>query len=175
MKKVYKGFSLLETILYLGIFSVMATALLQLSWDILDLGAKDRVSRRVFSDARFMTERINFFIRNAEGIDTGSSSLGDGKLVLTQPGTSDTVTLEVQNEQLVLTETGNASVVMTGSDARIQSLVFLESGSDTDGSHYVGYTIIVGSKRYDQDVRASYKMTTTLQSGALIRNAQTGL
>jgi hypothetical protein len=177
MRTSLKGFSLFEVILYLGIFSVMATALLQFSWNIMDLGAKDKTARRVFSDARFLTERVNFFIRNAEGIDEGASLLNEaaGKLVLSQVGSSDTVTLEVQGEKLWLTETGGAAVALHGIDSRVQSLEFSVSGSEADGSEYVGYTLVLESARNDEDVRSPYEMTTTIQSGAFVRNSQAGL
>lgn len=176
MQQTLRGFSFFEIILYLGLFSVMATALLQFSWNVLDLGIKDRVSRQVFSDARFVTERIGYFIRNASGIDTGASIFDDanGRLVLNVLGSSDTVTIDIQNGAVVLTETGRPAVVLNGADSKVGSLTFLNYGTRADRSEYADFTLVLESA--GNDIAGSpYQATTTLRSGSFIRNSGTGL
>lgn len=172
VQKTLRGFSFFEVILYLGLFSVMATALLQFSWDVFDVGIKDRTGRRVFSDARFVTERINYFIRNAGGIDTVTSVWNDpnGKLVLNKLGSSDTVTIDIQNGDVVLTETGQPAVVLNGNDTIVESLTFLDYGTRADRSEYVDFTLSLESAKNDA-ARSPYQATTTIESGAFIRNS----
>lgn len=176
MRKTLRGFSFFEVILYLGLFSVMATALLQFSWNVLDLGTKDRTGRQVFSDARFVTQRIGYFIRNASGIDTGASIFddADGKLVLRVLGSSDTVTIELQNGDVILTETGQPGVALNGDDTQAESLTFLDYGTEADGSEYVDLTLVLESAGNDT-ADSPYQAATTLRSGAFIRNSGTGL
>ena len=177
MRKTLRGFSFVEVILYLGLFSVMATALFAFSWNVLDLGVKDRASRQVFSGARFITERINYFIRNASGIDADASVFNnaDGKLVLKVLGSSDTVTITLQNGNVVLIETGQPATVLNGSDTKAGSLTFLNYGSPADGSEYIDFALTLESVKNDTEARSPYQATTTLQSGAFIRNDGTSL
>lgn len=172
MKKTLRGFSFFEVILYVGLFALMATALFQFSWNVFDIGTKERTGRRLFSDARFVTERINFFIRNASGIDATTSVWNDpnGKLVLNQLGSSDTVTIEVGNGEIILTESGQGPVTLHGSDTQVVGLTFLSYGSRDDGSEYVGFTLSLESVK-NNSADSPYQATTIIQSGAFIRNS----
>jgi hypothetical protein len=175
-RKTLRGFSFFEVIIYLGLFSMMATALFQFSWDVFDLGTKDRTSRRVLADARFVTERVNYFIRNAGGVDTNASVFGDanGKLVLNVLDSGNTVTIELQNGNIVLTETGQVAVNLNSNDTKTASLAFIKYGSSEDGSEYIDFTFALESAQNNSS-RSPYQAATTLQSGAYIRNSEAGL
>ncbi|MEI8097144.1 MAG: type II secretion system protein [Candidatus Moraniibacteriota bacterium] len=177
MKKKLRGFSLFEVILYLGLFSMMATALLQFSWNVLDLGTKDRTARQVFSDARFITERLNSFVRSAESIDTGASTWNDpnGKLVLDALGSSDTRTITIQNGNIILAETGNPDVILNSLDSKVESLTFSKYGSRDETSEYVEFVFIMKSAKNDESPSSQYKTMTTINGGAFIRNSGVGL
>lgn len=177
MKKKLRGFSFFEVVLYLALFSAMATALLQFSWNVIDLGVKDRTARQVFSDARFIAERIDFFIRNAESIDTNASLLdaSNGKLVLKKIGSSDTVTIDIQNGDVTLTETGTPGVILHSSDSKAESLLFSEYGSRSEGSEYVHFVLALKSTKNDDTISSQYKTSTTIKGGAFIRNSGVGL
>lgn len=172
LQKTLRGFGFFETILYLALFSLMATALLNFSWDVLDLGTKERSSRSVFSDARFASERINYFIRHSAGIDTGNSVFGSnsGKLVLNTLGDSgDTVTIDIQSGNLVLSETGRTDVVLNSPLTQVEGLEFHRYGTVEDGSEYVDFTLTLQSVNYEESV-SSQQARTSVQGGAFIRN-----
>jgi hypothetical protein len=135
-------------------------------------GYQGRVSRHVFSDARFVTERIDYFIRNAGSINTGASVWNDanGKLVLNKLGSSDIVTIDIQNGAVVLTETGRPAVVLNGADSKVESLTFLNYGTRADRSEYVDFTLVLESAGNDT-ADSPYQATTTIRSGAFIRNS----
>lgn len=175
-RKTLRGFSFFEVILYLGLFSLMATALFQFSWNVFDLGIKDRASRRVFFDARFIAERVNYFIRNSASVDADASVFENAhsRLVLNALDSSDTVTMEIQNGNVVLTETGEPAVVLNSADTQVVNLTFLKYGAEADGSEYIDFTLTLESAGNDS-ARSPYQATTTLQSGAYIRNSETGL
>lgn len=177
MKKTVRGFSLIEVIIYLGLFSVIATALFQFSFNILGLGTKDQTSRQVLVDARILSERISFFIRNAEGIDEGSSSFDsvNGKLVLKKIGSSDTMSIDVQNGKIFLTETGNPSTALHSSFSKIESLSFSKYGFAVDHSEYISFVITLSSVRNGSLSPSQYQETLTVKEGAFIRNSGVGL
>lgn len=177
MKKKLRGFSFFEVILYLALFSAMAMALLQFSWNVLDLGTKDQTARRVFSDARFVTERVKALARSAESIDTNASffDVSNGKLVVKKIGSSDTMTIDIQNGNVVLTETGNPGVVLNSSDSKVGSLSFSEYGSRGEASEYISFTLVLKSAKNDSEVSSLYKTSTTIEGGVFIRNSGVGL
>lgn len=177
MRRALRGFSFFETILYLALFSLLAVGLFRFSFDVLDLGTKDRTSRQVFSDARFVADRIRYFIRNASGIDTDASVWddSDGRIVLGEVGSSDTMTISTSNGRVMLTETGQSEVALHSSASKVRSLTFQKYGSQTDGSEYIGFVLVLESGASDTIPPAEYGAITTLQGGASIRNSGVGL
>ena len=171
MKKSLRGFTFFEVIIYLGIFSLMATALFSFSWDMIDLGTKDRTSREVFSDARMVSEQVKYLIRNASGVDQENSTWDDarGKLILQKLGTSDTTTIDIQNDTVTLTETGRSDISLHSSDVRVTELRFSEYGTRADASEYIGFTLTFESVQ--NGTRSPSRATTTIQGGAFIRNS----
>ncbi len=170
--KTLKGFTFFEVILYLGIFSLMAVMLFDFSWNMLDMGTKERSARQTFSEARMTVERIRYEIRRASGIDAGASVFDDddGKLVLERLGSSDTVTIEIENGVVTLTETGQSAVALHSAETVASALRFTEYGSATDKSEYAQFTLtleafLAGSPDWPRDTR------TELRSGAHIRHS----
>src|SRR3989344_7372816 len=63
-----KGFTLIELILYMALVSIVLTAIVPFAWNIIGGGVKSSAQQEVFSQARFVSERIKYEIRNASGI-----------------------------------------------------------------------------------------------------------
>jgi hypothetical protein len=166
-----KGFTLFETLLYLGIFAILSFGLLAFTWNISDLGIKENVSRQASSDARFVVMRLETLIRESASVDEGSSVFDDanGRLVLGQPGSSDTVTISLSGGRVTLMGTGMDPVVLHASATAVSELRFEHAGSAADGSEYVGFTLVMRSAQYGE-TRAPYNAATTLRSGAFLRN-----
>lgn len=173
MRTSLKGFSYFEVILYLGLFSLLATTVLTFSWNVLDLADKQHTDESLFSDARFLSEKLNTLIRSSSGIDTDASLLNDeqGKLVLSQLNSSDTVTIEIINNQVVLTPSGSETVTLHTSASKIKSLLFQKYGTLEDKSEYIGYTLVLDTVQTDTNSPFRYQTSTTLESGAYIRNS----
>src|SRR5216683_810448 len=69
-----KGFTFVETILYVSIVSIILTALIPFAWDIIETGSQSAVQQEVSSNARYISEEIKYQIRNASGINSVTSS-----------------------------------------------------------------------------------------------------
>ena len=170
--KTLAGFTLFETILYIALFSLMAVAVLQFAWNTLDLGTKGQSFRQVHSEARFVSMRLNNLIRESEGVNTVDSLLDDpaGKLVLEKLGSSDTVTIELQNSRITLTETGGESIPLQSLGTVTTELRFTMEGNSTDQSEYVGYNFLLQSEG-NESKRNVYQAIARIFSGASIRNS----
>lgn len=168
-----KGFTLFEVLIYLGIFCLMAGALLSFSWNVLDLGNKDRIGRHVFSDARFVTERLKSLIRQSSGADTDASVWNDanGRLVLQRIGSSDTVTIEIEDGIVTLTESGQPSVRLHSGDTRVTELRFMRYGAQAEASEYIDFTLGCESVQKNIHTRSVYDAVSTIRSGVAIRNS----
>lgn len=165
------GFTLFETLLYLGIFSIMALGLLLFNWNISDLGVKENASRQAASDARFVAERLNGIIRASSAIDTDASVFddADGRLVLAQPDSSDTVTISVAAGCVTVMGTASDPVALHSAATAVSELRFERRGTAADGSEYVGFTVTLRSVQSGR-TRAPYNAYSTIGSGAFLRN-----
>lgn len=69
MKNLELGFTFIEAILYVSIVSIMLTALIPFAWDMVEGGTRSAIQQEVSSNARYISERIKYEIRNATGIN----------------------------------------------------------------------------------------------------------
>lgn len=69
-----KGFTLIETIVYVAILSVMATAFLTMSINMMSLKSKGVAQGELSSNLRFISQKINYEIRNSRDISATTAS-----------------------------------------------------------------------------------------------------
>lgn len=67
-----RGFTYIEAILYIAIISLMLTALIPFTWNIVESGSKSSMQQEVGGNARYISERIKYEVRNALGINSGT-------------------------------------------------------------------------------------------------------
>lgn len=68
-----RGFTFIELILYVSIVTIILTAVIPFAWAIITSRTKSSTEQEVFSQARYVSERLKYEIRNAYGIDPASS------------------------------------------------------------------------------------------------------
>ena len=109
LKEKNQGFTLVELLLYMGIFSILLVALFQLFTSIIDTQIESQSSSSVFLDGQYILNRSRYDIQRAKSIITPSSqgeqgtttklsienttytySLVDGNLALTNDVASTT-------------------------------------------------------------------------------------
>lgn len=169
MKKKLHGFTFIEVILYIGLFSLLGTALLTFTWDIFKLSEEGNTERLVTEGGRFVMERMKYDIRGAAGIDTEASVFDspDGKLVLDELGSSNTLTFELQNGQVVMQESGQEAIVLQPRDTHATALLFKRFPSPDHSVEYITITLT-----FETLLQApiEYASSLTFETGAVIRN-----
>lgn len=71
---IEKGFTLIELILYVALVSMIFATLVPFAWNIINGGVKVGVEQEVYSQARYLSERIKKEIRDAASVSVCSSS-----------------------------------------------------------------------------------------------------
>jgi hypothetical protein len=114
-------------------------------------------------------ERMKYDIREAAGVDTEASVFdsADGKLVLDQLGSSNTLTFELQNGQVVMQESGQEAVVLQPRNTYATALLF-KRFSPPD--HSVEYIMVTLTFETILQAPIEYASSLTLETGAVIRN-----
>lgn len=150
------GASLLEAVLYIGIFTVITLLTVNTILALTRAVGEIRTIRHTIRDADIAMERIIREIRAAQAVDTATSILGShpGKLVLA--GTSSAITFSLLGgEQLFLKKDAGSPVSLTSSSTTITNLVFtrlVASSSEAmrirmtiDNKNFYGTAVLRGS------------------------------
>src|SRR3990167_10720956 len=87
--KTDRGFTFIEIILYVSIVSIILVALVPFAWNVIGGSVKSSAEQEVNSQARFISERIKYEVRNADGIN----SVAAASISLDPPGTSNDPTI----------------------------------------------------------------------------------
>lgn len=168
MRKKMRGFTFIETILYLALFSILGTALFGFSWDVITLREQGRTERQLVDEARFVMERVKYLLRNSS-VDVPSSvwNSANGRLVFDVVGGSDTVTISLQGGRVVMQQSGGAVIPLQATDSRTTVLRFERAYSADNSSQAIDVTVTMDTST---STRPEYTSSITLQSGIFVRN-----
>ncbi len=129
LKKFNKGFSLVEILIYVGIFSIISIAVITSSVVVISSFSKTRDIRNILETGNVVFERMTREIRQSSGVDTSNSVLGSspGSLQLNstdESGNARTVKFIIENGSLNLYQNGALVDNLLGSDVSVSSLIF---------------------------------------------------
>jgi len=83
-----RAFTLMETLLYLGIFAIVGGLLVSVLLGTLRVQTEDQAARVVSEEGRFVTETVKRLVREASLIDM-STTTAQGTLILRLPKRND--------------------------------------------------------------------------------------
>lgn len=128
--KLTKGFTLIETLIYVGIFSVVALSLTGILWNTLRVNSNQQAANEVDENLRYIMSVLGEKVRSSTVVDTATSST----LVLKNASYED-ITFSVTSDVLYLQEGSGASVALTSNKVKVDSLNFtkIEMAGAKDG------------------------------------------
>lgn len=173
------GFTFIELILYISIVTIMLTAIVPFGWNIISNGVKSSTQQEVFSQARYVSERLKYEIRSAAGINAAASNFGVNladnpaqKLQLAEQSPVTTLDISVTaNDQVQLDPGNDVAYTINSTDTKITDLTFTNFSSGDNKTKHVGFTLTVASKQSDvSGARHEFKETITLRGSAEVRS-----
>lgn len=172
--KTKPAYTLLELLLYLGIFSVIISAVVYFGWNIIYGGQKSARLNEVSYSARYSAERIKYEIRNASGITTGGSDFGVN--LATTPGSKLTLTnatagrspvvIDVTSGTLRITLGANPVANLTPTNITVTNLVFTNNSSGDSKTKNISFAMTLESNVVSS---GQVKQSISLESAAEIR------
>jgi len=125
----YSGFTLLETVIAIGLLLIVIVSLTTFTFSILDIRTKLTSVSEVQGNMRLGFDVMSQKIRSASGVDILASTFttDPGVLVLTMSDPAKNPTtfrLTANNGQLQMQEGVSAPVVLTSDEVRISQLIF---------------------------------------------------
>ncbi len=123
-KKYIKGVTLLETLIYVAIFAVVAGGLIGILSGTIDVVSKEDAINEVDENLRQAISIMGDRIRSADIIQSATSTTLVLKMATTSPGGFSTTTFSVSNEMLYLTEGDNDPIAVISDKVKVDSLEF---------------------------------------------------
>src|ERR1700685_365020 len=68
------GFTYIEFILYIALVVIILSSLIPFAWNAIEAGVKSTTEQEVFSNAQYISEQLQYQIRNASGINSVTST-----------------------------------------------------------------------------------------------------
>lgn len=162
-KRAKTGFTLIELILYISIVTIMLSALVPFAWTIIDESMKSSIQQEVSSSARYATERIKYEIRNANSINSITSTT----LSLNAP-TATVISLNSATKKVTIQIGAEPAVNLNSNDTSVSSLTFTNLTSPSNKSKHVQVAITVGSNLPQN--RQEYQQTIAIETSAEVRS-----
>lgn len=161
-----KGFTLIELILYVAIVTLLLSALVPFAWNIIEGGAKSATQQEVFSNARYISERIKYEIRNATGINSVSST--QISLITDNAATNPTV-ISSSSGMLTLKQGSGSPVALNSPNASVSAFTFTNYTSGDSATKHIQFVFTMKANYPGATNRQEFNETTTIEGSAEIR------
>ena len=118
MKTHESGFTIIETLVYLGLFAVMFVGMVSASYLLFESSDRNQTKAMMQEEKNFVVGKIIGALTNAESITASGSTL----VVTKYDGTSATIAITGSNVWL-----NNSSNILNNSNVAISNLVFIHT------------------------------------------------
>lgn len=159
-----KGFTLIELLLYIGILSIVITSLVLFALRIITGNAKSSTQQEISSQARYISERLKYEIRNANGINSVSSN----QISLIKDTPNNPTIINLSAGKVMIQQGGNAAVSLNSVDINITDLTFSNYSLADNKTKNIGFTLtLVSNFQYSLP---QYIDTISLRTCAEVRS-----
>lgn len=162
--KTEHGFTLIELILYVAIITIVMGALIPFAWSVIEGSAKSSVEQEVSSQARYVSERIKYEIRNANDINSISAQSID-----LNTDTNATTVIDLSAGKVRIKYGAGIPVNINSNDTNVTNLTFTDYQSADAKTKHIQFSFTIddnyAGSRQEYDAPA-----ITVESSAELRS-----
>lgn len=147
-----KGFTLLELVLYIAMVSIVLSAVIPYAWNVVYGGVKSSSQQEVVSNARFISEKIKYYIRNAVSIDNASSDFdvnlasdSTKKVTLNADAPDSPVVIDVSTGIARVKLGTGATISLNSNDTSVTDLTFSNYSSVDNKTKHLSFSLSVSN------------------------------
>ncbi|NTW26940.1 MAG: hypothetical protein HGA36_01305 [Candidatus Moranbacteria bacterium] len=168
--KTKKGFTFIETILYIAISSVVVGVLFAYGWNMVSARTKAATMRDTAANARLIMLRLNNEIRMATDIDKNNSVFEgeNGKISLTTP--QGKIMIESIGDRISIARGENSPQFLSGENVRVRNFQLSKQENDAGKVQYVGFSFTVEAYYPEALNSYEYNYSLPINSGAEVRS-----
>ncbi|HSW87944.1 MAG TPA: prepilin-type N-terminal cleavage/methylation domain-containing protein [Candidatus Saccharimonadales bacterium] len=162
-----KGITLIETIIYISIVSLIMTSLIPFAWNVIEGGVKSSTEQEVFDNARFISEQIKYQIRNATGINSVSST--QISLATSNSATNPTI-IGVSGTNMTMQQGAGSALNLNSQNATVSGVAFTTYTSADNKTKNIQFVFTVNANYSGAGSRQELNESTTIEGDAELRS-----
>lgn len=159
------GFTLIELILYVAVIAIILTALVPFAWGTIETSIKSSVQQEVTANARYISERITYEIRNANDINSVTPTVIS--LATTTPATNPTI-IDLSSGNIRIKQGTGNTVQLNSTNTVITALTFTDLSSLDAKTKHIKFVMTVAASFVA--ARQEYQSSVVLESSAEVRS-----
>lgn len=161
-----KGFTLIELILYVAIITIVMSALIPFAWSVIEGSAKSSVEQELSSQARYVSERIKYEIRNAKDINSVSAT----SISLKETTAAyDPTVVDLSGGKVRVTQGTGLPVNLNSNNTSVTSLAFTDYRSADKKTKHIQFVFTIDDN-YTGSRQEYNAPAQTLESSAELRS-----
>lgn len=159
------GFTLIELILYIALIVTILSAIVPFVWNTIQTGVKSAVQQEVNSNARYISERIKYEVRNATGVNsvTATSISLSTSVVATNP-----TVIDLSGGNIRIKQGTGTTVNLNSANTVINSLTFTNFTSADNKTKNIQYVMTVAASF--GAARQEYQDSLVIEGDAEVRS-----
>lgn len=161
------GYTLLELLLYISLYSIIMLSIMGLLFTLLEVRIKSRTEAEVDQQGVQIIQLITQAIRNADNINSPTAGTSSALLSLDMPGTNlDPTVFDLSSGAIRIAETNGTPVNLSNSLVTVSNLTFTNlSRSQTPGNVRIEFTVTY----VNNEGRNEYDYSKTFTADASLR------
>lgn len=161
------GFTFIELILYISIVTMMMTTLIPFAWNVIQGGAKSATQQEVFSNARYISERMKYEIRNAAGINSVSAT---SISLVASPSANNPTVIDLSDGNIRIKQGSGSTINLNSQNTTVSSLTFTNYTSSDSKTKHIQFSFTLNAYYPNAGTKSEYNETTIVEGSAEVRN-----
>jgi len=141
--KQNKGFTLIETIIYIALFSVLIGGGLVTVYELIDGSGKLSAKGTVQEEGNFVLRKLNWALTGASSITTPSSGTPPSSILTVTKYDGTQINVQLMGTKIRMTEIGGSDDFITTDNIKVSSLEFEYLPSQGEAPVGVKATIVI--------------------------------
>lgn len=163
------GFTFIELILYVAILTIVLSALVPFAWNAVETGVKSAVQQEVNANARYVSERIKYEIRNANSITSINNTSCTNNIIEINTTTNPVTIIDVSGGKIrIRYGAGGTPINLNSNNTNVSCLTFTDYRSGDAKTKHIQFTINIAAAF--GVARQEYQDSVVIESSAEVRS-----
>jgi Tfp pilus assembly protein PilV len=122
-----RGFTLIEVLLFVGMFSIMVVAFMSIFVSVSDVSLRQTSAAEVGSQSQYLLQTIQFYVERSSVIDLAKDTATSTLKLRMASSTEDPTIIRLSGTAVTLQQAGGAVITLTSSKVNVANLVFTKA------------------------------------------------